>query len=323
MKKPIMNAAFAIAFLVGIALIGTVSGTSEPVCSTAINPDTSGNYIAYELIYQQDVDHDIRVKDTSTGNIVTVTFAADLETNPAISGQMVVWQDNRNYATTGWDIYGYDLSTSTETAICTQAGDDINPDISGGRVVWEHVTSGSNHDIYNWTRTGGVIQILCGLTSDQRNPKISGDKVVWEDNRNSATTGWDIYFWDPATGVATDISAGASAFGDGDDINPDIATDIYGYGVPDTVVWELAFSGSDHDIFKWTSSEGATGICETLDLSQKPVITSSDGTIIWEDNRNLATTGWDLYWIYGPFSETQVVLPGDQRNPCIDQEIAW
>ncbi|MFH1616581.1 MAG: hypothetical protein ABIG61_16040, partial [Planctomycetota bacterium] len=69
---------------------------------------------------------------------------------PAISGNIVVWHENRNG---DWDIYGYDLLTQTEFAVATGLGDQMHPAISGNTVIWE-----SGGDIY-----GAVIPEPCSL----------------------------------------------------------------------------------------------------------------------------------------------------------------
>ena len=64
--------------------------------------------------------------------------------DPAISGNIVVWTDNR-YGTL--DIYGYNLATTTEFAICAIDGDQTTPSIHGDIVIWKDNRNG-NYDIY-------------------------------------------------------------------------------------------------------------------------------------------------------------------------------
>ena len=60
--------------------------------------------------------------------------------NPDISGNLIVWQDDRNG---DWDIYGYNLTTRQEFLISddqpnqTVFSDQTNPAISGTTVVWQ------------------------------------------------------------------------------------------------------------------------------------------------------------------------------------------
>jgi len=64
--------------------------------------------------------------------------------SPAISGDKIVWQDNRNG---NQDVYLYDLTDNTETRITTDAANQIYPAISGNRIVWEEYRN-INADIY-------------------------------------------------------------------------------------------------------------------------------------------------------------------------------
>lgn len=73
---------------------------------------------------------------------------------PDISGDKIVWQDNRSGR---WNIYMYDLSTKKETQITT-SGSATSPAIDGSRIVWIDGRNGENlnfsdenaggHDIY-------------------------------------------------------------------------------------------------------------------------------------------------------------------------------
>jgi beta propeller repeat protein len=98
---------------------------------------------------------------SSVGSITPIYRAHEFSicTNPgvqrllAISGDIVVWQDNRNG---NWDIYGYDLSTGKEFPICdyrySQCYPQVtyvqeNPGIFSIVVVW-YDDRGKDIDIY-------------------------------------------------------------------------------------------------------------------------------------------------------------------------------
>jgi beta propeller repeat protein len=81
--------------------------------------DGQGNQIwAYNLDTQQQT---------------SVIFSPNQIGDPDISGEIVVWADNRNG---NMDIFGYNLSTGEEFPICLEAGDQTSPRIDGNRVVW-------------------------------------------------------------------------------------------------------------------------------------------------------------------------------------------
>ena len=109
------------------------------------------------------------------------------QTHPAISGNIVVWEDQRNSSKSQHDIYGYNISTSTEFPICTDKAEQFLPAISGDTVVWEDRCTPLG-DIYGYNLTsGGKFQIshhyTAGITPAAESPAISGDIIVWKDNR--------------------------------------------------------------------------------------------------------------------------------------------
>ena len=96
---------------------------------------SSGNYM-------------IKVYDLSNSTERMIgEFDAD-SNNPAIYGDIIVWEDGRNNGPGDGnrDIYMYDLSTSTETQITTNVSSQADPAIYGNRIVW---TDGRNAVTYD------------------------------------------------------------------------------------------------------------------------------------------------------------------------------
>ncbi len=111
---------------------------------------------------------------------------SELESEPAIYGDLVVWTDWRNR---NRDIYGYNLSTKEEFPITRDPDDQENPAIYGDYVIWEGYRNG-NKDIYGYNlSTKEEFQITTNA-SHQISPAIYGNYVVWIDRRNG---NWDIY----------------------------------------------------------------------------------------------------------------------------------
>ncbi|MCX5638769.1 MAG: hypothetical protein NTX52_13920, partial [Planctomycetota bacterium] len=109
--------------------------------------------------------------------------------NPAISGGIVVWQDD---VFGDWDIYAADISEQDnpiEFAITTNESAQINPDINGNIIVWQDYRN-SNWDIFGYNLTTQQQFQITDNPYDQTRPAISGNVVVWEDNRNGS---WNIY----------------------------------------------------------------------------------------------------------------------------------
>ncbi|MHC4325107.1 MAG: PKD domain-containing protein, partial [Planctomycetota bacterium] len=101
--------------------------------------------------------------------------------DPAVSGNIVVWADERN---DGGDIYGADISDTEnirEMAIIKSPGEQLQPDVDGCLIVY---VSGGN--------TGGLISVCC-LTKEKGvmdielqqsffgvGPAIDSDTIVWQ-----------------------------------------------------------------------------------------------------------------------------------------------
>lgn len=140
--------------------------------------------------------------------------------NPVIApdgsgGAVIAWQDARNYATTGNDLYVQHVSSagmptwaSNGVVACNAIGDQGYPDImalTGGAaaVVWDDKRAG-NYDIYTqqFDATGGTQfepngRLVCGSANDQRTPRICSDSsggsvIAWTDKRGS-TVYTDVY----------------------------------------------------------------------------------------------------------------------------------
>jgi beta propeller repeat protein len=78
-----------------------------------------------------------------------LTNSAFDQSNPAISGTNVVWQDNQNG---NWDIYLYDGVTGQTRRLTDNSSDQMRPQIAGRYVVWEDYRNSAeqknNPDIY-------------------------------------------------------------------------------------------------------------------------------------------------------------------------------
>ena len=108
--------------------------------------------------------------------------------SPAISGNTIVWVDNRNGER---DIYGckFTRKTSTEFNVCTYRSVQSSPAISRNTIVWED-NRNENWDIYGRNLGSRRVFPICTNNSDQLHPAISGNIIVWEDRRNGNS---DIY----------------------------------------------------------------------------------------------------------------------------------
>ncbi|HTJ45672.1 MAG TPA: hypothetical protein VL463_26400 [Kofleriaceae bacterium] len=238
------------------------------------------------------VDRDIYMSrvNTSTGQPldpagVAVTAATNTQAGPRIAGSptagLIVWQDRRNGATTGFDIYGAIVNASgqvvtTDIPICTTAGDQTRPDVAYDStngvflVVWSDPNGAATNDIRG-TRvsTAGAVLDASGVTisgaaGSQFSPALDFSAgqflVVWEDRRTDSNG--DIY--------AARVKAPSSGIQ---------VLDVGGIAVK-------AAAGTTQD---------------------EPAVAVLNGAFIvaWTDNTNAATTGFDIYG--GQVSSTGVV----------------
>ena len=165
---------------------------------------------------------------TATG--VAVAVSTDLIILPQIvqdgnGGAIVVWQDERNIATTGSDIYAQHISSAGVTnwavngaVMCSapfaQSSVSIAPDGFGGVIAaWQDFRSLGPTDVYTqrmdgfgtpmWTANGALV---CAATGNQFNVQVaqSGFSAImaWEDRRTFGTTDTDVYTQRIETGTS-------------------------------------------------------------------------------------------------------------------------
>ena len=183
--------------------------------------------------------------------------------HPAIYGNVVVWQDDRNGNP---DIYGYDLSTTTEFPICTQGSSQIVPEIYGNIVVLMDYRNGKP-DIYGYDLSTTTEFPICTQGSWQENSAIYGNIVVWTDWRN----GRNIYGYDLSTSTEFPICTQES-------------TQNYPAIYGDIVVWR-DYRHGNADIYGYDLSTS----------TEFPIITNTStqlqadihgNIVVWLDDRN-------------------------------------
>jgi beta propeller repeat protein len=118
------------------------------------------------------------------GTEMRVTTNSENQINPVVYGNYIVYQDDRNIAANGYDIYMYNIATGAETAVCTKSGDQTNPAIYGNTIVWQDARNSvaDGWDIYMYDIPSRSETRITKDTNDQTNPAIYGTKIAWADN---------------------------------------------------------------------------------------------------------------------------------------------
>jgi hypothetical protein len=216
---------------------------------------------------------------------ISGTQATENENSPAVAWNqgtdeyLVVWSDGRDNATRGHDIYGQRLNADG-----TPARGDFR--ISGAAATYSEDSP--------------------AVTSNQATDEYL---VVWSDGRNNATRGWDIYGQRREAGgtrVGPNFRISGPA-GKADDYKPALAWDDAAEQY--LVVWEdeRHFTTRGCDIYGqrlWANGELAGW---NLRVSRRaatfnehsPAVawnqSAHEYLVVWEDHRNAATRGWDIY----------------------------
>ncbi|MGC8862977.1 MAG: hypothetical protein ACP5R5_09425 [Armatimonadota bacterium] len=245
------------------------------------------------------------------------------------NGAVVVWQDARNSAVTGNDLYaqrvssaGVPLWTTNGVAVCNAPGEQGYPDIvelAGAQtaIVWEDKRSGS-YDIYaqkldaagvpQWGANG---RLVCDSANDQRTPRVitdgaGGVLVAWTDKRNSSLY-TDIYAQRLSpSGSPVWMSQGAAVCtATGSQTRIRMCPSVSGRAILTWMDTRNETAPAVYDIFgqmidqyglvQW--AEAGIPVGAIPGTNQRMQQAASDGMggllTVWEDDRN--SGDWDVY----------------------------
>jgi hypothetical protein len=211
---------------------------------------------------------------------IAVSTAASWQEYPSVASNgtdyFVAWEDQRNVAATGDDIYGARVRASDgllldgppdtggipiSTAANSQGSSSVASNGTDYFVAWTDKRSGTGYDIYG-TRVAsdGTVLDPAGIAvstaaNDQYGPSVASNGtdyfIAWSDDRNGTYS--DIY------GARVRASDGALLD-----------------GPPDTGGIAVSLAGRD---------QGGASV----------VSNGTDYFVAWADERNFSTTWWDIY----------------------------
>lgn len=168
-------------------------------------PDVSGDFVVYTGDHLMGTNHNVWVTQLSTMRAVAASTDPHGQYDPAVDGNLVVWEDFRDASTSGdVDIYGAtfffqltDPPDVHEAPICVARSVQCDPHVSGDIVVWEDYRDDPGTrlepDIYARDMRRGVTFAICKAPWFQGEPSIDGRYVVWQDERDGEP---DIYACD-------------------------------------------------------------------------------------------------------------------------------
>jgi beta propeller repeat protein len=171
---------------------------------TQAHPVIYGDTIVWlDSRYEAPDDHrprpfDVYAYDLKTKSEKRLTSATTAEghNRPSISGNLVVWADNRHAKPErsthppsapeyNNDIYLYDLTAGQEKRITSYSGNDRHPDIDGDKIVWLRQEDYIRADVFVYNlETGRESQVSKSRFADFQ-PSIHQDCIVWVDARVS------------------------------------------------------------------------------------------------------------------------------------------
>jgi hypothetical protein len=295
---------------------------------------------------------DTRVEGAATVGGVAISTAADNQEFSSIacqaSGCLVVWQERRNIATTGSDVYAQRINldftlAGGEVIVRNATGNQFTPVAAssgaGFLTGWQDLSDNAAFVIFTDTVSsagapGTAIPVAQG-NNRESNPQLgrAGGTfgIFWSDSR---TYGNDIRFVRVnANGIKLDASSLVASSATFAQINPSASTDL---GANTLVVWSDTRNGANKDIFGARVSM-ATGtpvdaagfsIAVAANDQLLPSV-ASNGTValvVWQDRRGAnADIFGALVNSSGAVTLADIVISnaaGDQTRPSVTFDTA-
>jgi beta propeller repeat protein len=140
-----------------------------------LKKNVSGNNVVFvDELYGYE---DIVLINLSSGEEEIISHVPDIQWQPDIDKDWIVWEDWRDGAHSRGDIYAFHLPTRTEVQVTDTSWGDWFPAVSSEWVVWQSQKYG-NFDIFAMNLTTRQEVQITTDPSRQWLPRILGDQVV-------------------------------------------------------------------------------------------------------------------------------------------------
>ena len=154
---------------------------SAPIDSTKLYARSYANIVVWQD--NRNGDNDIYAYDLALEQEFALFVGPSNQLKPDIFGDVVVWEDHRDWIDSGSNIIGYDLVSQEEIPVCTNIGPQSSPSIHGDMVVWQDDRS-TAPDIYGASLGSGAEFPICTAAQGQYAPKVFEKLVVFIDWRH-------------------------------------------------------------------------------------------------------------------------------------------
>jgi hypothetical protein len=242
--------------------------------------------------------------------VVTINNSPGTQDDPHVSVDLVSYTDQSSFP----QIRYYNFVTGIDSAIDNLLPDgtygvDVLSDVSGHNVVFTRQAGGASRIMIFNTDTGTTTEVDPTTTPQRMGVALGGNTVAYIDISNTG----DVVAWDLATSTRQVVSADA-AF----ESNPNVSPD------GNVIVWEYCLTSTTNcDAYQAVKSAGSWVVSPTANTATPEANPDTDGTtIVYDADRAGSATGQDIFFravAGGP--ETQIELPGLQRNPSISQGV--
>jgi len=253
------------------------TGIEHPVIVAPGNQELTG-VSGDRIVYTDYRTADVVLFDISTGTTTNLT-APDKDAlgklfnsvDPAIGGDLVAWQDNRNGDA---EIYAKNVVTGEERRVTDSTDSDTEPSVGGTLIVWQRCVAAGVCSVYSydWATTETRL-IAAGAGVNFRNPSTDGGRVVYQSDEAGTN---DICAYEVATLTTQCLTLA------GEQANPHVSGDWVSFddltnGIYHTGLWYLP-TGQSFDLDQLAGGPPSTA---------GQYLTGVDGNrVVFTDDRN-------------------------------------